>query len=258
MSDYLKISCCGDIMCLKEQLAAISNLPDRQEAFNSIFTHAKPLFRNSDLVIGNLETPVCDAELSSESICFNTPVEFLHACKFAGFNFLTTANNHCLDRGIEGIEQTIANIDRLGMGHTGTYTSEKDSKEISVVDVKGKKVAIVCATFGTNSEVNGIILPDEQIWRVDLLKKQNKLARVRFNPDSNEGKKIIIDNVSSAAINNTVNHSYVKRFLDKIRKARELADTICKVHRDDPVQSRRKRDSSHIDRRKLYKRYEFH
>lgn len=225
-NDLLKISICGDIMCLKEQLAAVAGQPNKELAFNSIFDYVKPLFSDSDFVIGNLETPVCDADLSSESICFNTPVEFLKACKYAGFNFLTTANNHCLDRGIEGIEQTIANLDALSLGHTGTYVTEQLSREIAVVDVCGKKIAIVSATFGTNSEVNGEILPIDQQWRIDLLKKQNKPAKYRFNPLLEEGRKVIYDNVSSAAINNVTNSHYIEAIKGKVERAKNLADIV--------------------------------
>ncbi len=225
-NDFLKISICGDIMCLKEQLLAVANMPSRQEAFNSIFTSVKPLFSDSDLVIGNLETPISDAGLSSGPICFNTPIEFLKACKYAGFNFLTTANNHCLDRGIEGINQTIKNIDILGFGHTGTYSSKDKSTEISVLTLGGKKVAVVAATFGTNSEVNREILPADQQWRVDLLKKQNKPAKCRFNPSGEEGRKVIYDNVSSAAINNATNFPYIEAIKEKVERAKCLADII--------------------------------
>lgn len=226
MSELIKISFCGDIMCLKEQNEAILGAEDVQKAYDSIFDSVKPLLSESDYVVGNLETPICDSDFSSESICFNTPIEFLRACKYAGFDFLTTSNNHCLDRGINGIDQTIDNIDKIGLSHTGTYSTIDKSQEISVIDIKGLEVAFIAATFGTNSEVNGIVLPEDELWRVDLLKKQNKPARVRFNPGGEEGKKIIYDNVSSAAITNSVNNKYLNRLFDKIANAKEIADIV--------------------------------
>lgn len=226
MSDIIKISFCGDIMCLKEQNAAIALKEDAQEAYDSIFEAVKPLLGESDFVVGNLETPVSDSDFSSESICFNTPIEFLKACKYAGFDFLSTANNHCLDRGIVGINQTLENIDRIGFAHTGTYSSKEKSEEICIVDIAGIKTAIISATFGTNSEVNGHMLSEEDLWRVDLLKKQNKPARVRFNPSREEGRKIIYDNVSSAAITNNAHRKYLERFFKKIATAKKIADIV--------------------------------
>lgn len=226
MSRTIKISFCGDVMCLKEQLAAISRVEDRQSAFNSIFEGARPLLADSDYVVGNLETPICDAEFSSESISFNAPSEFARACRAIGFDFLTTANNHCLDRGIDGIDQTIANLDMIGISHTGTYAEKENSNEICIVDVRGKKVALIAATFGTNSEVNGVLLPEDQLWRVDLFKKQNKPAKARFNPSGEEGRKIIYDNVSSAAIGSGLNRKYVDRILDKIQRAKKKSDIV--------------------------------
>lgn len=225
-SGILKISFIGDLMCLKEQNEAISKKKGSHNKYDEIFQYVMPLFADSDYVIGNLETPIGSKGFSEEAICFNTPVEFLQAVKNVGINFVSTANNHCLDRGIEGLEDTIRNIDTVSLNHSGTYLSKEASEDIFLTVIKGVKIAIVCCTFGTNSEVNGVMLPDEDLWRVDLLKKQNKPARIRFNPNSEVGHKMIADNVSSAAIKNTANDAYLERVIDKIRRAKELADLI--------------------------------
>lgn len=222
----LKISFVGDLMCLKEQNEAIRMLGFCQNRYDDIFRYVRPLFVDTDFLIGNLETPVCSSEFSDESISFNTPVEFVRACKSMGINFVSTANNHCLDRGSNGLIETIKNLDNEKILHTGTYLTKDSSEKISVIEINGIKIAIIAATFGTNSEVNGNILPADEIWRVDLLKKQNKPARVKFNPDSNSGHKMIADNVTSAAISNSANRIYLEKYFDKIRHAKEIADII--------------------------------
>lgn len=37
---------------------------------------------------------------------------------------MTTANNHCLDRGIHGLGKTIEALDRYNIKHVGTYNKE--------------------------------------------------------------------------------------------------------------------------------------
>ena len=39
-----------------------------------------------------------------------------------GVNCVTTANNHCLDQGLEGLVRTIKELDRNQVLHTGTFT----------------------------------------------------------------------------------------------------------------------------------------
>ncbi len=222
----LKVSFTGDLMCLQEQNEAILSTGNLQNGYNEIFKNVKHLFAQSDLLIGNLETPVSKAPLSSESICFNTPVEFIRACIECGFNFVSTANNHCLDRGTQGLVETIENLDMEGLPHSGTYTNEEDSEGIHYIEKKGFIIAVICATFGTNSEFNGILLPSDKTWMVDLLKRQNKPSRARFNPNSESGRKMIADNVTSAAITNKANFPYVDKFLRKIESARNKADLV--------------------------------
>ena len=187
----------------------------------------KPLFAESDYVIANLETPLSDAGLSEEQICFNTPASFADAIKKAGIHFVQTANNHCLDRGVEGMEQTLAVLDSIGLEHSGTYRTLEDSDRLFVKEIAGVKVAIICCTFGTNSEHNGQILPVDETWRVDLLKRQNKLSKVASRvSDAPIISSMIPDNVSVAAITNSANVAYTERIKEKILRAKKEADIV--------------------------------
>jgi hypothetical protein len=55
----------------------------------------------------------------------------------AGFKVLNLANNHAYDFGAEGNRQTRAALEAAGLAHTGA------PGEITVVDVKGVKVAVL-------------------------------------------------------------------------------------------------------------------
>lgn len=224
--ERIKISFVGDLMCLKEQNAAIVKKYGHYD-YSDVVNSIKHLFDGSDYVVGNLETPISNSRLSDEQISFNTPPEFLSAIKSLGINFLMTCNNHCLDRGFEGINETLHNIDSVGFDHSGTYSKKSDSEDIFIKNIKGVSFAFVCCTFGTNSEHNGVILPEDELWRVDLLKKQNKKSRIASKvSDSPIITKMIPDNVSVAAINNTANGPYINRIMRKIELAKEKADFV--------------------------------
>ena len=222
----LKISFGGDLMCLQSQNEAVMSkygLYDYDETLATL----KPLFAESDYVVANLETPLSDARLSEEQICFNSPASFAEAIKKAGIHFVQTANNHCLDRSVEGMEQTLDVLDKVGLEHSGTYCTFEESNRVFIKEISGVKVAIVCCTFGTNSEHNGKILPADETWRVDLLKRQNKLSKVASRvSDAPIISSMIPDNVSVAAIANSANVPYTDRIKEKILSAKREADIV--------------------------------
>ena len=68
-----------------------------------------------------------------------------------GFDVVSTANNHALDRGSIGIDRTVANFEKRGLAFTGTRASDAVDHPYSVVTtVKGHNVAWLACTFDTN------------------------------------------------------------------------------------------------------------
>jgi poly-gamma-glutamate synthesis protein (capsule biosynthesis protein) len=80
---------------------------------------------------------------------FNCPDELAAALKETGFHVLTTANNHCMDRGFAGLVRTLDVLDSCGLSHTGTYRTEAEAAEDLIVPVKGLRVGIAASTYAT-------------------------------------------------------------------------------------------------------------
>ena len=69
----------------------------------------------------------------------------------SGFDVVSTANNHAMDRGQIGIDRTVANFDRRGLAFSGTRPRDAPDRPFSVVTkVKGLNVAWLACTFDTN------------------------------------------------------------------------------------------------------------
>lgn len=51
---------------------------------------------------------------------FSSPDDLAISTKKAGVNVFLTANNHILDKGVEGARRTVSLYDSLGIMHTGT------------------------------------------------------------------------------------------------------------------------------------------
>ena len=229
MSDsVIKLSFGGDVICLKAETDAVLRKFGRLD-YDEYVGGLKPLFEESDYVVANLETPIAlSCPPTMVAMRFNTDESLLVSLRHAGFNFLATGNNHCLDAGILGLEETLDALDRNGFDHDGTFTSESVAERVFVRKIGGVRIAFLSFTYGTNSEHNGVMLPEGESWRVALLKKQNKLRKLPVSQDLLNGnfRTYIADDVQPAAIDNPINEKYLCNVLDKIRKAKTLADFV--------------------------------
>lgn len=128
----IKLTLCGDIMCLKSETEAViqrSGCLDYRDYVGNLAT----LFTESDYVIANLETPISkSAQPTTKDIQFNTDDALLHALSQTGFSYLATANNHCLDAGVLGVDETIDALDSNGFDHDGTYKTKEDAEKVFI------------------------------------------------------------------------------------------------------------------------------
>lgn len=78
------------------------------------------LFRQADVVVGNLECPVTHVKAPVQKLyCFRGEPQWLDALKAHGFTHLNMANNHTVDQGRRGLRDTWQNVSRAGMVAVG-------------------------------------------------------------------------------------------------------------------------------------------
>ena len=159
----IKISVLGDIMCEPRMIKA-AHIKNKSYDFSKVFEHVHSLLTESDLVIGNLETPIAgkEARYSNSLFSFNAPDEFVDAIINAGISFLSTANNHCLDRGLDGLIRTIQLLDSKGIAHDGTFIDPNHIKTPYIVEIQNIKISIIVFTYGTNYGTHHRLLPDDR------------------------------------------------------------------------------------------------
>ena len=180
----IKLSFLGDIMCLKAQNDAVMK-KHGEYRYDGYLSGLAPLLKDSNYVIANLESPIMRSPYTQDNItqsdvCFATPSSLLDEVKAAGIDFVATCNNHCLDRGVDGLSETLRCIKAAGIDCSGSYLTVGDSEKVFVKQVGTLKVAVICCTFGTNSQLNGVFLNEDEQWRIDLTKKQQKLLKLEF------------------------------------------------------------------------------
>lgn len=178
-----KLSVVGDIMVHDYQYNEAYNPQTDEYNFMHNFQDMKKYFAGSDFIIGNFETTLGGSEKSpSDFPMFSTPDSFLNAVKDAGFNILTTANNHCMDTFQSGLERTIEKLDEYGIDHMGTYRSQEERDKILIKEANGIKFAFLSYTYGTNGikvpEPYLVNLLDENLIRSDIQKAKEQGAEM--------------------------------------------------------------------------------
>jgi poly-gamma-glutamate capsule biosynthesis protein CapA/YwtB (metallophosphatase superfamily) len=174
------ISVVGDIMCHSVQYN-YSRVNADSFNFDPVYREVKKYLEESDFTFGNFETVTAGKGKGYSGYpLFNTPDDFIPALKNAGFDMLSTSNNHSLDRGEFGVRRTIEQMINNGLYYNGTYTSQADRDSVRIFNIKGLSVAFLDYTFGTN----GNPIPRDKPWLINLIdynliEKDIKEARKR-------------------------------------------------------------------------------
>lgn len=156
----------GDIMMHGAQIKSGYNPQTKTYNYDNFFTEVQNILSSGDWVIGNLETPLGGPDRGYTGYpLFNAPDTLADAIKKAGFNILTTANNHSLDRGEKGVLKTLENVKKRGLIPVGTAPNAKEAESIVMVEKNEISMAILAYTYGTN----GIPIPKGKNYLVNLI-----------------------------------------------------------------------------------------
>ena len=88
----------------------------------------------------------------------------------AGFDWWSVSSNHSLDTGANGLLEQLETIHSKypEIITTGSHTSEEDKNTPIVKEINGIKVGFLGYTYG----LNGLVVPDDKPWLVDLIDKE--------------------------------------------------------------------------------------
>lgn len=244
-----KISFIGDLMFEIPYIKS-KKRKDGSYDFSELLSNLNPILLQSDLVVANLETTLAGKE-SSYTVnlySFNTPDEAVEVLKECNITLVTTANNHCLDRGVQGLKRTIEVLKKNHIDHTGTYSDPNESQRSFVKEINGTRYAFMSYTYGTNTLENKVVLAENEIGHVNLLKpqemdklkregkKQSALVRLLATCSqklfSSEMRMLIKKmmgmplNVPIVDDNITINADYIRMMTKDIRETKKQSDVV--------------------------------
>ena len=166
------LAVCGDIMSHSPQTNDAYDAATDTYSYLPCFQYVQPWIESADYAVANFETTLNGPPYSGYPQ-FCAPDALAYDIQAIGFDLVTTANNHSMDKGFNGVVRTLDTLDQAGLAHVGSYRTQEEFQEnngVVVADVGGISVAFLGYTYGTN----GIPIAEE-----------NNFCLNRFNVDYN-------------------------------------------------------------------------
>jgi poly-gamma-glutamate synthesis protein (capsule biosynthesis protein) len=102
------------------------------------------LLGDADLVVANLECALATqgSPLDKTYLIRAHPI-WGQTLAEGGIDLVSVANNHALDYGPQGLDETLATLDALGIASVGAGTSRQEAHRPVLLDVHGLRVAVL-------------------------------------------------------------------------------------------------------------------
>ncbi len=163
----VQIAATGDIMMHDWQIIG-GKQEDGTYDFSHFFPKIKPYLSKADVAIGNFEFTLRGKEPYKGYPLFNAPDSVVDALKDAGMDMVSTANNHSMDGGVEGVKRTYRVLNEKGILTNGTAPSKEERKP-TIFEKNGIKIAFISYTEMTNG------IPVPKSYLVNQIKKLKQL-----------------------------------------------------------------------------------
>jgi len=120
------------------------------------FEQVAAVLREADIAFANLEVPItADGVPAQKDYVFRAPPAAVDGLDGAGLDIVSLANNHVLDYGVVGLEDTLAALDRAGIAAAGAGEDEAAARRPAVLSVEGLRVAFLGYVQVPDDSVSG-------------------------------------------------------------------------------------------------------
>jgi poly-gamma-glutamate capsule biosynthesis protein CapA/YwtB (metallophosphatase superfamily) len=159
----------GDVLthgAVLERARAYGRRVGQPYDFRPMFADLRPIVSGADLAVCHLEVPLSRTgkDISSWP-AFNAPPQLAMALRWAGYDACSTASNHAMDQGAQGVAATLAVMDIAGLRHAGTARNPSEASQHTILEVRGLRIGLLSYTYGLNSGP----LPPSQRWLVKTI-----------------------------------------------------------------------------------------
>lgn len=200
--------------------------------FTPALKYVKDIVKKYDITYYNQETPTGDSSLPYSGYpMFYTPSEFVDAMQDTGFNTVSLASNHSLDKGEKGILNTVKYFSKTDMLYNGMSDSETNRNNFIIKE----KNNITYTMLSYTTLTNGLKIPSGKNYLLNLydkeqVKKDIESVRdkvdvlivamhwgIEYQNTPNEEQKEISEYLSSLGVDIIIgNHPHILQPITKI------------------------------------------
>lgn len=145
------IAAVGDIMLARD-------LIDLMDANGATYPYDRvaSLLGDADLTIANMEGTFTERGTAADKLyTFRTPPRFAMGLARAGIDLVSLGNNHAMDFGPEGLEDTLAALDDAGVQRAGAGMNDSAARAPVFLTIDGVRLAFLSYTSITETVFAG-------------------------------------------------------------------------------------------------------
>lgn len=160
----------GDIMLSR----VVGSKMKKYDDYHYPFLKTAEVLQKADLTIGNLESPFTPGrEIQTGEMVFRADPEAVAGLTYAGFDILSLANNHTLNFGTEGLNNTFRYLKEVKIDFIGAGEAISDAYQFLIKEVNGIKFAFLAYSYaGSNSSLVAFMDLDKMEKAVKEAKKK--------------------------------------------------------------------------------------
>ncbi len=142
-SERVNLAFVGDIM-----MGANVDKLLKKHGYDYPYLHISSLLQEADIAAGNMENPITDRgePVDNKTYVFRTSPEAVPEMVKAGFDLFNLANNHTLDYGLIGMQDTIRLLREAGLYGIGAGMNQEEAYEPAMIEKNGVRVAYIGLT----------------------------------------------------------------------------------------------------------------
>ncbi len=207
----------GDVL-IHESVYKDALQPDGTYDFHSMFTDVMPIIKKYDLKFCNQESTIGGTALGISGYpSFNSPDEIGDEIVNLGFNLISLANNHAMDKGEDAINYSNSYWSTKDVITAGSYPSMEERNKVKTYEQNGIKYAF----FAYTTTLNGSLNKDYLVNMYSAAKAKEDIEKIKDKVDviivsmhwgeeytntPTESQKQIAEYLSSLGVNLIIGH----------------------------------------------------
>ena len=168
----------GDVL-IHESVYKDAYIDDKYD-FNHMFTEIEPILKNYDLKFCNQESIIGGIYLGISGYpSFNSPDEIGDELVKLGFNMISLANNHAMDKGEDAIHYSNSYWKSKDVITSGSYSNNEEMNSINIYEKNDIKYAFLAYT----TSLNGYLTKEYLVNMYSDDKVKNDIEKIKDKVD---------------------------------------------------------------------------